>query len=56
MVSLYLLMMLTLTDFNKGSPLRDELGWSLLIIVMVTVLVNLVKAIYYDLKALGVWI
>ena len=48
--------MLALTDFNAGSPIRNELGWSLLIIVMFAVAINLIKAIIFDIKNLIKWI
>ena len=53
-ISLYLYMMLILTDFNYGK-FRNQLGWALLILVKLTVFINLMKALYYDSKSLIRW-
>lgn len=43
MVSIYLYLLLSLTDFMGDNDLRDMIAWVLLSIVVFTVLVNLVK-------------
>jgi hypothetical protein len=43
MVSIYLYMLLCLTDFMGENDCRDFIGWALLQLVVLTVLVNLVK-------------
>ena len=43
MVSIYLYHLLCLTDFMGDHDSRDLIAWSLLFIVVITVLVNLVK-------------
>jgi hypothetical protein len=43
MVSIYLYHLLSLTDFMGDHEYRDLIAWSLLFIVVFTVLVNLVK-------------
>ena len=48
--------MLALTDFNYGSPLRDHIGWSLLILMIFTVVINFIKALYYDSKHFLMWV
>ena len=48
-VSLYLYIMLALTEFSGENPLRDELGWSLFILISFTILFNLLKALTCDL-------
>jgi hypothetical protein len=45
--------MIALTDFNKGSPLRNKIGWALLGSVMLTVGVNMIKALVGDSKRAG---
>lgn len=56
MVSSYLYLMLTLTDLNRETQIKEKLGWSLLILVLFTVFVNLVKAGYYDSKNFLSWL
>lgn len=48
MTSFYLYMTLILTDFNGENPMRDRIGFSLLILMICAVLVNLVKAFVID--------
>jgi predicted membrane protein len=43
MVSIYLYLLICLTDFMGDNAHRDSLGWALLLLVAFTVLVNLVK-------------
>ena len=47
-VSLYLYLLLCLTDFSGLNPFRDEVGWALLILVIFTVFVNIVKTTWVD--------
>ena len=42
-----------LTDFTGPNPLRDDIGWVLLVVVVIAVGVNLLKAIWIDL--MKVW-
>jgi hypothetical protein len=50
MVTMYLYLLMTLTDFMGPNPLRDDIGWALLLTVVSTVAVNLIKAMCVDLK------
>jgi large-conductance mechanosensitive channel len=43
MVSIYLYLLICLTDFMGENEYRDSIGWVLLLLVAFTVLVNLVK-------------
>ena len=43
MVSIYLYLLLCLTDFMGENDYRDMIAWALLQLVVFTVLVNLVK-------------
>jgi predicted membrane protein len=43
MVSIYLYLLICLTDFMRENDFRDIFGWALLLLVAFTVLVNLVK-------------
>jgi predicted membrane protein len=43
MVSIYLYLLICLTDFMGENDYRDYIGWALLLLVAFTVLVNLVK-------------
>jgi predicted membrane protein len=43
MVSIYLYLLLSLTDFMGDNDFRDMIAWALLSLVVFTVLVNLVK-------------
>jgi predicted membrane protein len=43
MVSVYLYLLICLTDFMGDNAYRDSLGWALLLLVAFTVLVNLIK-------------
>jgi hypothetical protein len=52
MVSLYLTLMLLLTDFYGRNPFREEVGWALLYVAVFTVTVNLIKAVILDGKRL----
>jgi hypothetical protein len=45
-VSLYLYIMLILSDFAGVNPLRDECGWALVFILMIVQLVNFLKFLY----------
>ena len=47
MVSVYLYLLMSLTDFN---PLREDIGLALMVIVFISVAVNLFKAVWMDLK------
>jgi predicted membrane protein len=42
-VSIYLYLLICLTDFMGENDFRDLIGWALLVLVAITVLVNLVK-------------
>ena len=55
MASLYLYLMLCLTDYHGDDTLRDEIGWALLILAIFTVIVNLIKAIWVILKDIKEW-
>jgi len=44
-VTIYLYIMLCLTDFQGQNNLREEQGWALIILLGTVILVNLVKAI-----------
>jgi hypothetical protein len=46
MVSVYLYLMMSLTDFHGENPLRSEIGYVLLYLVIFTVLVNFIKAMW----------
>lgn len=46
MVSLYLYLLMTLTDFNGLNPAKYEFGITLLCTIFVTVLVNLAKTVF----------
>lgn len=46
MTSLYLYLNIVLTDFNGDNPLRDYIGLSLLILMIITFLVNLIKTFF----------
>jgi hypothetical protein len=50
MVSMYLYLLMSLTDFMGPNPLRDDIGWALLVTVVSTVAVNLIKATCLDVK------
>jgi predicted membrane protein len=43
MVSIYLYLLICLTDFMGDNDHRDSLGWALLLLVAFTVIVNFVK-------------
>jgi hypothetical protein len=47
MVSVYLYLLMSLTDYN---PLREDIGFALMVVVVIAVAVNLIKAIWLDLK------
>jgi hypothetical protein len=47
MVSVYLYLLMSLTDFN---PLREDIGLALMVVVVISVAVNMLKAIWVDLK------
>ena len=49
MVSVYLYLMMSLTDFHGENPLRSEIGYVLLYLVIFTVLVNFIKAIWISI-------
>ena len=53
MVSFYLTLILLLTDFYGKIPFRDEVGWALFSVVVLTVTVNLIKAVVLDGKRLS---
>lgn len=44
---------MSLTDFTGPNPLRDDIGWALVIVVAIAVAINLLKAMWMDL--LKVW-
>lgn len=48
MTSVYLYLTLALTDFVGENLLRNKIGLSLLILMILTVLVNLLKAVIMD--------
>ena len=52
MVSVYLYLMMGLTDFHGENPLRSELGYILLGLVVFTVLVNFLKALWFAVMGL----
>ncbi len=45
-VSLYLYIMLILTDFAGSNPIRDECGWALVFLLMIVQFVNFCKFLY----------
>ena len=47
MVSVYLYLMMSLTDFHGENLVRSELGYILLFLVVFTVMVNLFKALWF---------
>ncbi len=49
MVSVYLYLLMSLTDFTGPNPLRDDIGWALMVVVVIAVAVNLLKAMWVDL-------
>jgi hypothetical protein len=53
LVSIYLYLLFSLTDFTGPIPLRDDIGWALMVVVVIAVGVNLIKAMWMDL--LKVW-
>jgi hypothetical protein len=52
MVSVYLYLMMSLTDFHGENPLRSEIGYVLLYLVIFTVLVNFIKAVWTSIIGL----
>ena len=52
MVSVYLYLMISLTDFHGENPLRSEIGYALLFLVVFTVLVNFLKALWLAIASL----
>jgi len=42
--SVYLYLMMALTDFIGENPLRNNIGWALLALVMIVVIINAIKA------------
>jgi hypothetical protein len=40
---------MSLTDFTGPNPLRDDIGWALMVVVVIAVSVNLLKAMWMDL-------
>lgn len=52
MVSVYLYLMMSLTDFHGENPLRSEIGYVLLYLVIFTVLVNFIKAVWTSIMGL----
>lgn len=46
MVSVYLYILLGLTDYNQSNPTRIELGWALVISIFLSVFVNFMKFFY----------
>jgi hypothetical protein len=54
MVSLYLYLMMSLTDFHGENPLRSEIGYVLLYLVIFTVLVNFIKAVWTSIMGLKI--
>ena len=49
MVSVYLYLMMSLTDFHGENPLRSEIGYVLLYLVIFTVVVNFFKALWINI-------
>ena len=54
MVSVYLYLMMSLTDFHGENPLRSEIGYVLLYLVIFTVLVNFIKAVWTSIMGLKI--
>jgi Na+/glutamate symporter len=50
-VSLYLYILLVLTDWWGTNDLREELGWVLVILVIVTMLINFLNFTYGSIKS-----
>ena len=50
MTSLYLYLTLVLTDFNGENLLRDKIGFSLLVLMIFTVAVNLIKTLIKEVR------
>jgi hypothetical protein len=47
MVSLYLYQLLSLTDYpSQDMPWREEMGWGLVMTVVVSAIINFVKFLY----------
>ena len=44
--------MMSLTDFHGENPLRSEIGYVLLYLVIFTVLVNFIKAVWTSIMGL----
>ena len=59
-VSIYLYLMIVVNHLNMkeeyGIDLRLKIGWALLILVILTVLANLIKAIIVDIRSIHSWI
>jgi hypothetical protein len=55
-VSLYLYLMICLTDFQGENPFRDALSYSVLGLVILTVSANLLKAMWFDAQILKDWV
>ena len=52
MVSIYLYLMMSLTDFHGENLVRSELGYVLLFLVVFTVMVNFFKALWFTVMGL----
>jgi NADH:ubiquinone oxidoreductase subunit 6 (subunit J) len=50
MVSIYLFIVMPLQMDDVTSEVRRQIGWPLIAVIMVTVLVNIIKAAWYDTK------
>ncbi len=51
-VSLYLYLMMGLTDFHGWDNLREHFGFALFILLAFTLLINLIVALYSDITLL----
>jgi Na+/glutamate symporter len=52
MVSVYLYLMMSLTDFHGENLVRSEIGYVLLFLVVFTVMVNFFKALWFTIMGL----
>jgi|LauGreDrversion4_2_1035121.scaffolds.fasta_scaffold399985_1 hypothetical protein len=56
MVSFYLYTEIGLsTDHYIPPDLRERLGWTLVILMAATIMINIIKAIVFDIKALRIY-
>ena len=52
MISIYLYLLICLTDFHGDSSLRENIGFALLLIVLLTVGINFVKVVFVNMHLL----